>query len=265
LKNGGAQVIYLVCLALGLLQGLTEFLPVSSSGHLVLAQHLFGVRHSNLVLETVLHLGTAFAIVYVYRKDIHFLITGPFSRDPEVSRPAWKSIRLVLLGSVPAGVAGVGFHDFFAGAFENPNIAAAMLLVTSALLFMTFWRPGGEKQIGYGSAFLIGCVQAFAILPGISRSGSTIAVALLLGISRKESGRFSFLLALPAIFGAALLEMKDLPDLGMPVSALALGFAVSLVSGIIALKLLIHFVDRGQMHYFGFYCAVVGTAALLLI
>ncbi len=254
---------YFFSMLMGLLQGFTEFLPVSSSGHLVLSQHLLGIKQESLVLEVVLHLGTAFAILFVYREDIVALITGGFSKDVEKKWVSWNLLGLLVVASIPAGIVGVFFKDFFEEVFMKPEISGFMLMVTAGFLFLSKWHTEKGRIITYGSALFIGLAQAFAIFPGISRSGSTIVMALMLGLSRKESGRFSFYMALPAILGAAVLQIKDISEVVLPFGAILAGFVVSFVSGVIALKILLRFVEKGKLHYFAYYCLPVGLAAVL--
>ncbi len=253
---------FLTSFILGTIQGLTEFLPVSSSGHLVISQRLFGLTGDNLLLDTILHLGTAIAILIVFRRDISSLIGGFFAKDRNQRKQSMSYAGLIIVGTIPAGLAGVFLKDYFEQAFAAPQFAGAMLLVTAGLLFFSARQSNGAAPLSLSIAFIIGIAQAFAILPGISRSGSTIATALLLGVARPEAGRFSFLLALPAIFGAIVLQIGDLETLTMPVPAVALGFAASLAAGYAALRMLLHFVNQGKLHYFGFYCALVGVIVL---
>ncbi len=254
---------YIFSMLIGLLQGLTEFLPVSSSGHLVLSQHLLHIKQDSLVLEVVLHLGTALAILFVYRLDVSQLVKAGFGTDSEKKWASWNLLGLLIVGSIPAGFVGIFFKDFFEEVFMQPRISGFMLIITAGLLFLSRWHTEKGRIITYGSALVIGLAQAFAIFPGISRSGSTIVAALMLGLARKEAGRFSFYLALPAIFGAALLQIKDISEVVLPLGAILSGFLVSFISGVIALKILLRFVEKGQLHYFAYYCLPVGVAAVL--
>jgi undecaprenyl-diphosphatase len=254
---------FLTSFILGTIQGLTEFLPVSSSGHLVIGHHLFGFTGDNLLFDTILHLGTAVAILIVFRNDLLALARGFFSRDTDTRAHSLSYTGKIIAGTIPAGLAGVFFKDHFELAFASPRFAGAMLLVTAALLFISARRSNGAAPVTLGAALLIGVAQAFAIFPGISRSGSTIATALLLGVARPEAGKFSFMLALPAIFGAIVLQISDIETLSIAPPVIALGFIASLAAGYAALKLLLHFVNQGKLHYFGYYCALVGVIVLL--
>jgi undecaprenyl-diphosphatase len=258
---------YIISITLGILQGITEFLPVSSSAHLVFAQHLFGLTNAsqNLVMDTSLHLATALAIVIVFWKDILMLIAGPFGADKTARNQSLVYMGLIILGSIPAAIAGILFKDFFEQLFANARVTAAMLFITAAILFLTVLRKKNTGNINWLNVIIIGIAQAVAIIPGISRSGSTIAMALLLGVARQEAGRFSFMLGLVAIAGASVLQIKDIGEIGMPIGAVAAGFIASLIIGIISLKLLLNFVNQGKIHFFGFYCVVAGLLGVILL
>ena len=253
---------------LAVVQGLTEFLPVSSSGHLVLFGEALGLEDPGLLLPIALHLGTLLAVLIVYRKDV-FKITADLLKG----RP--REALLVILGTLPAGVVGVLFQDFFRDQFGSGRSAAMGLLATAALLLTadrarrSNLKAGvGRTELNWLDALLIGTAQAVAILPGISRSGSTIAVGLLRGIEPLHAARFSFLLSIPAILGAALLEIGAFFDT-QPSAAentlLGLGLLVSALVGWVALRLLISFLNRGAFVWFAAYCAAVGVGYLALV
>ncbi|MDR0306040.1 MAG: undecaprenyl-diphosphate phosphatase [Chitinispirillales bacterium] len=262
---------------LGIIQGLTEFLPVSSSGHLILAQTFLNARTPDMLVEVVLHLGTGIAVLYVFRKDIFSLITGMVSKDSIRRKNSFLYLWWIILATIPAAVVGIGFKNQIGVLFDTTRhdnlaayLASTMLFVTAALLFFSS-KCGVEKGEGENRGKLnlvkviaIGLIQAVAIMPGISRSGSTIAVALLVGVSREEAGKFSFMMALPAIFGAALLDARHVssipPDMALN---LFFGFIASLAVGIAALKLLLSFVKKGKFHYFAYYC--IGAALVSLV
>lgn len=247
---------------LGIIQGLTEFLPVSSSGHLVLAQYFFGVKEQNLVVELLLHLATGMAVLVVFRKDIMNLIAGVFSPEKLKRKDSLTYAGWIIIGTIPAAVAGLFFKQFFENQFGNPQLASLMLLVTAALLFFSSSRKEHQGTLNIWKVIAIGLIQAVAITPGISRSGSTIAIALFVGVSREEAGRFSFLLSLPVIFGAALLELRKIDSVSISTVSLVAGFLASLIVGIVALKLLLSFVRKGKLHYFGYYCIALAISSL---
>ncbi len=244
---------------LGLIQGLTEFLPVSSSGHLVLGQHLLGLSSPGIGLEVLLHLGTALAILVFFRRDIplYFKFKG---------NPRENLLFLVVLGSVPAGIVGLLFADRIENLFESVKFVSAFLMVNGLFLIFTGLERGlkGEK-ISLPSplkSLLIGIAQAFAILPGISRSGSTIGVGILLRLTPEASFRFSFLLALPAIVGASFLEFKRGEMVLRPVDLVA--FLVSFLTGLFALFVLRRAVAGKKLPIFGIYTFLLGAMILIL-
>jgi len=256
---------YLIISILALIQGITEFMPVSSSGHLVLAQRWLHWNIDNVLLDAVLHLGTAAAICVIYRKDIRALVWDALSKDGARRKPSLKTIGLIFLAAIPAGLAGVVFKGFFEKMFLNARAAGALFFVTAAFLFASGLRKKPAVALNRPKALVIGLVQALAILPGISRSGTTISTALLLGMDRKEAGRFSFLLGLPIIVGAALLELKDVSGASISPGLLAVAFGLSTAVGIIALKLLLRIIEQGRLHYFGYYLVALGLACVLFL
>lgn len=249
-------------LILGVVQGLTEFLPVSSSGHLVLAGSLLGVDLPGVVFEVIVHLATLCAVLWVYRARVGELLTGLGRRDGA----SLRYVGLLLLASVPAGIAGTAGGEFFEAAFDWPVAAAAALLVTGGLVW-TLKRTAavGRKTLpGPAAALGIGVAQAAAIFPGISRSGATVAVGSWLGVEAVRMAEFSFLLSVLAIAGAALLQADEVVGasaaLGIP--ALAVGFAAALVSGIAAIRIFVRMLETRRFHRFAYYCWLVGLAYL---
>ena len=256
---------WLQALILGVIQGLTEFLPVSSSGHLVLAQAWFGdafLFHENAVaFDLVLHLGTLIPVVVFYRRSILALARSPFTIDdvpgtPWIRQPDRWLLLMVIVASVPTGIMGIAFKDLFERVFHDVTTVATALFITGIILFTTRLarkREGGTI-VSIPVALAIGVAQGFAITPGISRSGTTIAVALLLGLNRDLAARFSFLLSIPAILGGLLLVMKD--GVSFPtelLGSLAVGFLSAMVVGYMALVALVALVRLGGLHRFSFY------------
>jgi len=254
-------------LILGLIQGLTEFLPVSSSGHLVLAQRLLGLREPVLTFDIALHLGTLVAVIIFFRRDIAGIVQGILGRGPERTSYTWLLV-LLILGSVPTAAVGLLFKDTFEAMFASVLAVGVSLLITGALLLAAglAGRPRRDlEKMRSWHALLIGLAQGLAITPGISRSGSTISVALLLGLERELAVRFSFLLSIPAILGAVALQVLDLPGgTGLAWTPLVLGGLVAGVSGWLALKLLLGLVRQGRIHWFAYYCLALGILALVL-
>ena len=270
---------WLNAILLGIVQGLTEFLPVSRSGHLVLARNLLGVtppsEEAKVLWEVVLHVGTLVAILVVLRRDVWQVIVG-FVRGLAASRRGLASALRqeegfalalwILLGSIPAGVVGVTFRDFFERLFESPFLAAGALLVTGTFLFSTRYAhgPRDKDQVSWLDAIIIGFAQAVAIVPGISRSGATISAGLFRGVDRAQAARFSFLLAIPAIAGAAALECRHLAALSFKeVMPLLVGGIVSAIVGLFALIFLLRIVRAGRLHSFAYYCWAAGVIALV--
>ena len=260
-------------LFLGALQGLTEFLPVSSSGHLTIAQALLGFANpeENLALDLTLHVGTLLAIFWYFRADLLPYLQPSGWRDPNRRQLAI----LIVAASVPTAAIGLGFKDLFEQAFGSPRLVCLALGVTGALLLAAerlARAPTHEtaEAAPLWKAFLIGIAQGIAVTPGISRSGATIATGLLLGLPGSEAARFSFLISIPAVGGAALLHARKLlkPD-GIPGdlsgSGLLLGFVASAVTGLLALHLLHAIVRRQRLSWFSWYLFAAAGAAFVLL
>ncbi|MBU1699613.1 MAG: undecaprenyl-diphosphatase UppP [Candidatus Eisenbacteria bacterium] len=254
---------------LGLLQGLTEFLPVSSSGHLVFAQRLLGIEEPGVALEVVLHLGTLLAVIIYYRSDLVRLVGGVMrwiaTRGGE-GRSEAVYTGLLLLGTLPVVVAGFLLRSHIEEAFQYPRSAALCLLCTGVFMASSRWFRRGKAGVRPPSAILIGIFQAIALLPGVSRSGSTITSGLMLGVDAREAARFSFLLSIPAILGAMIVS---LPELAGTVStgglgSLAAGFTMAAVSGYSAIAVLLRLLRKGDLALFGVYCILVGGLGLFL-
>ncbi|MCA9782037.1 MAG: undecaprenyl-diphosphate phosphatase [Calditrichaeota bacterium] len=256
---------------LGLVQGLTEFLPISSSGHLVLGQELLGIEGgTDIRLEIILHLGTLLAIVFAYRQDVLRLALAlvPGRGDPEYRR----LLGLLVAASIPTALIGLSLKDFFESVFAHPATVSALLMVTGLILLIGDRARRGEvhaEDIGWKRAVTLGLAQSMAILPGISRSGSTIVTGLLLRIQPEEAARFSFLMSVPAVAGAALLQLKDslepnaLPPAYSTIELLA-GFASAAIVGYFALQWLLVAVRKRSLSWFAVYCLLVGATSLVL-
>lgn len=253
-------------LILAALQGLTEFLPVSSSGHLVLAQAVLNAREGDVFFDVILHIGTLGSVVLVYRHEIRRLLV--------LDAAALKYLAALGVGTVPAIIAGLILKRFIEGLFHSPVAAAGGLFVTAAVLFSTRYtgRPGDPladpwqpEPLAARKALLIGCAQAFAILPGISRSGSTIAASLWLRVPRAEAARFSFLLSVPAIGGALLLQLIDRPTLTTDWPNLVVAALAAFGVGLLALRWTALAVVQAHFWKFSIYCAAVGTIALIVL
>lgn len=267
---------YFHAILLGALQGLTEFLPVSSSGHLVLLQQLFSLHEPTLLFDLFLHIATLCAVCLIYRHDIGSIVTAWFERrstsTPDTDQVSLErtSARqlgvLLIIANIPTAIIGMGLESTFERLFATPWAVGVALVVTGFVLWSIKGRTAahGTTDVGIGYALLLGCVQGLAITPGISRSGSTIAIALLCGIPREMAARFSFLMAIPAIGGAALLKSTSLSTLSAEqLSILSIGMLTALTVGYLALRLLIRLVQQGELWRFAIYCWCVGLAAII--
>ena len=250
-------------LVLAVVQGVTEFLPVSSDGHLVLLQSWLGLSGDNLAIDVALHIGTLAAVLLVYRRDLVDLTRRLFARDV-------RQLGLLALASVPLVIVGIGLKDVIESLFESGRAAALGLLVTAGFLIAgerarrAHLAAGTLHALGWRDALWIGCAQALAPLPGVSRSGTSIATGLMRGVATVEAARFSFLLSIPAVAGAVLLEVPDLVRSGGFGGELLLAILVSFVVGVAALRFLISFLGRGAFGWCALYCIVLGTVALFL-
>ena len=260
----------LEAIILGIVQGLTEFLPVSSSGHLEIGKHLLGVETSdNLLFTVVVHGATVLSTLVVFRKDIVSLFSGLFQF-------AWneetKYIVAIGISMIPIAVVGFLFKENVETIFNSPNIMLTvgfMLLFTALLLGFAYYRKSGERKIGFIHAFIIGIAQTVAVLPGISRSGATIATGLLLGNKKEEVARFSFLMVLVPILGENFLSILDgfsasaQTTINQPnVLVLIAGFIAAFATGLFACKWMISIVKKGKLIWFAIYCAAVGLIAI---
>jgi undecaprenyl-diphosphatase len=252
---------------LGIVQGLTEFLPVSSSGHIELGTVLLGVQgKENLLFSVVVHSATALSTIVIFRKDIAGLFRGVFQFEWNESA---QYVAKLLVSMIPVGLIGVFYKDeieaFFGG---DVLLVGFMLLLTATLLAMTYYARKEGGKVTYFKAIIIGMAQAIAILPGVSRSGATIATSLLIGVEKEKAARFSFLMVLIPILGASLLEVKDYleaPELTSSISGLALllGFLAAFISGLLACQWMISIVKKGKLIYFAIYCLIIGIVAIL--
>lgn len=257
----------LEALVLGLVQGLTEYLPVSSSGHLAIGAHLFGIDgEENLAFTVAVHVATVLSTFVVLWSEIVWILKGLFKfRMNSETRYALN----ILVSMIPVGVVGLFFKDSVEKVFGSGlMIVGVMLLLTAALLTFSYYaKPRQKETIGMRDAFVIGLAQACAVMPGLSRSGSTIATGLLLGNKKEKLAQFSFLMVIPPILGEALLDvMKAVKGEeafgGIDMLPLCIGFVAAFVSGCLACKWMINLVKKGKLIYFGIYCAVVGTVLI---
>lgn len=266
---------------LGLVQGLTEFLPVSSSGHLAILQSFMNLQEGALEFTVLLHLGTLIAVFLVYRKAVIGVIKAFFCMIADLFKEKSLMIKkdkyrayviLLIIGSIPAGIAGILFNDKLTEAFTSIILIAFMLIITGALLII------GEKigrkntlkieQLKGKNAFLIGLFQMAALMPGLSRSGTAMVGGLVNGLKKEDAVEFSFLLSMPAVLGACIFEMKDilsLSSLNTSVSAMLIGFLTAVIVGYLSIKLLILVVKKERLRYFAYYCWIVACAVLVKV
>lgn len=268
---------WLEALILGIVQGLTEFLPVSSSGHLTILSNLFGLEgESNLTMIVVLHVATVLSTLFVLWKEVVWIFKDLFTKQ------SWKSYSglndgtkyaiNILISMIPVGIVGFFFKDTVEEIFGSGLlIVGIMLLVTASLLaFSYFAKPRQRENISGWHAFLIGIGQAVAVMPGLSRSGTTIATGLLLGNKKEKIAQFSFLMVIPPVLGEALLDVKDVVEVGFSEAmggispiALIVGFLAAFITGAIACKWMINVVKKGKLIWFAVYCLIVGLFAII--
>jgi len=250
---------FLRIVLMAIIQGVTEFLPVSSSGHLVLAGRLLGLDEQGAGLEIALHFGTLLSIITFYRKDLLSLIKG---FDSFRSKSA-KTAGLLIIASIPAAVIGLLFEEKLVSLFDSTVIASTMLIVTAIILASTVFARYKTREIGVMRAIVIGLAQVLAIIPGISRSGSTIAIARHAGVEGKKAAQFSFFMAIPAIAGATILEFaKNASDLQMEY---IVGVAVAFAVGYFSLSVLVKILNSGKFWIFAPYCAILGIIGLIFL
>lgn len=247
---------------LGIVQGLTEFLPISSSGHLVLMQKIFGITEPTLIFDTAVHLGTLLAVFAVFREDIISILKKPFQ----------KLTWLLLAGTIPTGIIGVLFKDTFEQMFHTGSTLGFEFLITGIVLLLSSAMKNGRKGVRettYLDAAFIGVMQGAAIMPAISRSGLTISGALFRNLDREFAARFSFLLSIPAILGATLFQVKDIIELGAGTTGsagmlnLIVGSIAAAVAGYISIKYMLQILKKGKVKYFAYYVFAIGALVII--
>jgi undecaprenyl-diphosphatase len=265
---------------IGIVQGLTEFLPVSSSAHLVFVPEILKVQ-SSLAFDTILHVGTLVAVVGYFWKDIIHMLKSFFASLMDIPRRQFrkglqedqfkKLAWFIIIGSIPAGLAGILFKDFFESLFSDVIAVGFFLIITGLLLWgseMISRKVKDKtslKKMTVKNSLIIGIAQAFSIAPGISRSGATISTGLFLGLERELAARYSFLLSIPAILGAALVQAKDISSvLDISTAATIAGFLAAVISGYIAIKIVLKLIKERNLLIFAYYCWIVGPIAMIL-
>jgi len=255
------MVTLIEALFLAVVQGLTEWMPVSSSGHLVITQTVLGLNPP-LIFDVVLHVGTLIVVLTVFRKDIADIIKAVIKRDFETEEG--KLALFIVVGSVPIAIIGFVFYDFFKSLFSNLLAVGVAIIITGSVIFFSEKRIGNRKM-GILDSLLIGLAQAVTIIPGISRSGITVATGLLRKIDKTKAFRYSFLLSVPAVIGATVMESRDLVLGNMDMAPVFLGATISMIVGYVSLKLLKKIVMNEKFHLFAYYCWTVGIAIILFI
>jgi undecaprenyl-diphosphatase len=261
---------------LAVVQGMTEFLPVSSSGHLVLVQQLLNLNDPQIVLfDVFVHFGTLISVMVIFRKDIveilrSFLqaITKALLKEEYKKTEYFQLGLAIIIGSIPAGLVGVVFHQQVEEIFTDPKFAAMNIVITGLVLFLTrIAKPVEGKKVSILASFFIGLAQMIAILPGISRSGLTMSAALFMKVSPVQAARFSFLLSIPVILGATLLEAYKIIVFGTTIGfiQIIIGIVMSAVAGYAAIKMLLRVMEKGKFSWFSLYCLVVGIIGIFLM
>ena len=262
---------------IGIVQGLTEFLPVSSSAHLIFVQNLLGISEPELAFDVLLHFGTLIAVISYFFKDIIEMIKAFLSSIADIFRGKFKEgfkedsykklVWMVIIATIPVGIIGIIFNNEIEAIFSNLTIPAFFLLITGVLLYVSARLNIGQRDIKGSSlkeSILVGIGQACALIPGLSRSGTTIASGLLVGMDKEFAAKFSFLLAIPAILGATVIQLKDIgAGLGTNLVPYVLGFLAALISGYLAISVLLKLIREKSLDIFAFYCWIVGAIVLV--
>ena len=267
-----SKVELIKALILGIVQGATEFLPVSSSGHLVLGSHALGFQEQGIVFDVLLHLGTLISVVAVFRHELAKMAWAPFlwmqnKLDGEDRHYLLWDV-YVVIGTIPAVFIGLLFKEQIEELFLSVTTVCVMLIVTGLMMIIARFIPDRGKPVSGSRAFLIGCGQAFAIIPGVSRSGSTIFIGMLLGINRETAARFSFIMSVPAILGAAVLNLGEViahPPAAAELIVYAVGTSAAAITGYLAIMLLLDIIRKNRLQWFGYYCLAVAAAGLIFL
>lgn len=270
-------------LLLGLIQGLTEFLPVSSSGHLVLGSYILGFRDSDAAFEVLLHFGSLLSVLVYFRKDLLDIIKNSLRYFPQFLSYAVLGLKkdiekdqlyypyysyYIVIASIPAAVIALLYKDEIEAMFSDPMVAVVCLFITGLIMILSRFAKELDKKINVKSSFLIGLAQAFAILPGISRSGSTIVTGMFLGLKREAVAKFSFLMSVPVILGAFVLKLKDLLATSLSSEQIlnySLATLMAAISGYLAIYLVMDFVKKGKFEFFGYYCILISILGFIFI
>ncbi len=266
------EVDIIKAIILGLIQGLSEFLPISSSGHLVLAEEILQFNQEGIALEVFLHFGTLLSVFVAFRKEIAQMLIAPYAiwikkeNHPELTEYL-KWDLYVIIGTIPAGIVGIFFKSEIEILFSSVILVLFMLTITGIIMISSRFLLERNTSLRISNSFIIGIVQACAILPGISRSGSTIVTGLAFGINREKSAKFSFILSIPAVLGATILKTKDLLEASPAqneILHLIIGAIVAFISGYFAIIWLLDLVKKGKLEWFGYYCIIIAIFGFLV-
>jgi undecaprenyl-diphosphatase len=249
----------LQALILGIIQGITEWLPISSTGHTVLVQSLSGISPP-IGFNVILHNASLVVILIVFWRDIQKLAGGVFRKENE----SLKLLLYLAIATIPIGVTGLVFHDFFESVFNNTRTIGYSLIITSVLIFLSRYPKQKEKQLTLKSIILIGIAQVIALFPGISRSGTTISAGMMQGIKKDEAAKFSFLMFIPAIVGATILELKDISEVTLYIYPLIVASVATVITGFFSAKLLLIIIRKNRFSNFGWYCMGVGLLVVIV-
>ncbi|HLC56136.1 MAG TPA: undecaprenyl-diphosphatase UppP [Candidatus Nanoarchaeia archaeon] len=250
----------LQAILLGIVQGLTEWIPVSSSAHLVIFQEYFKIKAS-ILFDVLVQVASLFALLFIFRQDIKNIIKSFFNKEDKSYR---KLGFLIIFATIFTVIIALLFRKQFESFFSNLTVVGISLIITGIILFLTKFAKEKYQEISYRQASLIGITQGIAIIPGISRSGSTISIGMLLGINREQAARFSFLLFIPAIIGALILQLTNFNPVKESISFLAIGFISSLIVSFLTLKWLLRIIKTRKFHYFSIYCIILGVLILII-
>jgi len=265
------MMFYLKSIILGILQGITEFIPVSSSGHLVLAQHFLDFDSPDIIFEILVHFGTLLSVLIYFRRDIIRLLSSliPATETTETRQTDHKILLYLLVGTIVTGILGVLFQSQIRELFARPLFTAFMLLITGTVVFLSDYLPPKKLemyQTGIIRSITIGLSQAFAVIPGISRSGMTITTGITTGLKRDAAARFSFLLSIPAILGATIFDIRSLNSIGREFFyGYLLGMIAAFISGYLVIALLMKLISKRRLKIFGVYCWLIGLSVIFVL
>jgi undecaprenyl-diphosphatase len=252
------QMDILQAIILGIVQGITEWLPISSKSHLILVQHLFGLAPP-VIFDLILHIGSLMVVFIVFWKDIKELITGMLHGKKQ----AWNYALWLIIATIPIALIGYVFQDFVESTLKDLRVLGFGFLFTALILFLSKYPKSKDKSLNWMNSLMIGIAQILALFPGVSRSGTTISTGMIFGVKKQDVARFSFLMFIPAILGATLLEFKNIGQIDN-IAALCIGTIAAIVSGYLALKLLLNIIKKDRFYWFSIYCLVLGIIVLML-